>query len=149
MFGIVKQLKRIADALEEQINQQERIHALWIINQNIATEHLELSKMQAHAYICDVEARLQRTTPARDGNGKFAKKAPQTFTVILRDKGADAIDTIKTVRKVLNNSLKEAHALVIGVPSVLAKNVSKEEVAVISQLFHGGATLEIKTGEAV
>jgi ribosomal protein L7/L12 len=149
MFGIVKQLKRIADALESQVGQQGRISSLWSISIEISRENLELSRMQARAYLRDVEARLQRTTPARDGNGKFAKKAPQTFTVILRDKGVDAIDTIKTVRKALNNSLKEAHTLVMGVPSVLAKNVSKEEVAVISQLFHGGATLEIKTGEEV
>jgi large subunit ribosomal protein L7/L12 len=137
MFGIVTQLKRIADALEKQINQQERIHSL-------AIENLALSRMQAQAYIHDVEARIKKTTPSRDAGGKFAKKAPQTFTVILRDFGENKINTIKPVREVLHNSLKDALDLVNRAPTVLVENASKAETGIIASLFFGVAEIEIK-----
>ena len=50
------------------------------------------------------------------------------FTIILKDAGANKINTIKAVREVTSLGLKEAKDLVDGAPKPLKENASKEEV---------------------
>ena len=66
------------------------------------------------------------------------------FQVILKDAGANKINTIKAVREVTSLGLKEAKDLVDGAPKALKENVSKEDAAAIAKKFEGVATVEIK-----
>ncbi len=66
------------------------------------------------------------------------------FTVILKDAGANKINTIKAVREVTALGLKEAKDLVDGAPKPLKENISKDDAAAIAKKFDGVATVEIK-----
>ena len=81
------------------------------------------------------------------GGGAAAAPAAEEkteFTVILKDAGANKINTIKAVREVTALGLKEAKDLVDGAPKPLKENVSKEDAAAIAKKFDGVATVEIK-----
>ena len=79
------------------------------------------------------------------GAGAAEAAAEQTeFTVILKDAGANKINTIKAVREVTALGLKEAKDLVDGAPKPLKENVSKEEAETVKKKFDGVATVEIK-----
>ncbi len=66
------------------------------------------------------------------------------FTVVLKDAGANKINTIKAVREVTSLGLKEAKDLVDGAPKPLKENISKEEAETIKKKFDGVAGIEIK-----
>ena len=66
------------------------------------------------------------------------------FTVILKDAGANKINTIKAVREVTSLGLKEAKDLVDGAPKPLKENISKEDAEAIKKKFEGVATIEVK-----
>ena len=66
------------------------------------------------------------------------------FQVILKDFGANKINTIKAVREVTSLGLKEAKDLVDGAPKALKENATKDEAEAIRKKFDGIATIEIK-----
>jgi large subunit ribosomal protein L7/L12 len=66
------------------------------------------------------------------------------FQVILKDAGANKINTIKAVREVTSLGLKEAKDLVDGAPKALKENATKDEAEAIKKKFEGVATVEIK-----
>ncbi len=80
------------------------------------------------------------------GAGAAAAVEEQTeFTVVLKDAGANKINTIKVVREVTALGLKEAKDLVDGAPKTLKEGVSKEEAETIKKKFaDAGATVEVK-----
>jgi len=87
-------------------------------------------------------------TVAVAGGGGAAAAAPveekTEFTVILKDAGANKINTIKAVREVTSLGLKEAKDLVDGAPKPLKENINKEEAETIRKKFEGVATVEVK-----
>ena len=66
------------------------------------------------------------------------------FAVILKDFGANNINTIKAVREVTSLGLKEAKDLVDGAPKAIKENATKDEAEAIRKKFEGIATVEIK-----
>ena len=72
--------------------------------------------------------------------------AEQTeFDVVLSAVGDKKIQVIKAVRAITSLGLKEAKAVVDGVPGPVKEGVSKDEAESIkSQLEEAGATAEIK-----
>jgi len=67
------------------------------------------------------------------------------FNVVLTEVGDQKIQVIKVVRAITGLGLKEAKALVDGVPGVVKEAVSKEEAQGIkTQLEESGAKVEIK-----
>jgi len=72
--------------------------------------------------------------------------AEQTeFDVILTAVGDKKIQVIKSVRAITNLGLKEAKAVVDGVPSAIKEGVSKEEAENLKkELEEAGGTVEIK-----
>jgi large subunit ribosomal protein L7/L12 len=67
------------------------------------------------------------------------------FNVILTNSGEQKIQVIKVVRAITGLGLKEAKALVDGVPGTVKEAVSKEEAEGIKkQLEEAGAKVEIK-----
>lgn len=75
------------------------------------------------------------------------EEAPEKteFDVVLTGVGDKKIQVIKVVRAITGLGLKEAKALVDGVPGNVKEGVSKEEAENIKgQLEEAGATVEIK-----
>jgi len=110
-----------------------------------------LSLLEASALVKKLEERLGVSAaaavaaPAAGGAAVAAPVEEKTeFTVILKDAGANKINTIKAVREVTALGLKEAKDLVDGAPKPLKENVSKDDAAAIAKKFDGIATIEIK-----
>ncbi len=121
--------------------------------QQLEDQIVSLSLLEASALVKKLEERLGVSAAAAvaapaAGGGGAAAAAPveekTEFTVILKDAGANKINTIKAVREVTALGLKEAKDLVDGAPKALKENVSKEDAAAIAKKFEGVATVEIK-----
>jgi large subunit ribosomal protein L7/L12 len=114
---------------------------------------VSLSLLEAAELVKKLEERLGVSAAAAAvaaapaaGGGAAAPAAEEKteFTVILKDAGANKINTIKAVREVTALGLKEAKDLVDGAPKPLKENVSKDEAAAVAKKFDGIATVEIK-----
>ena len=113
---------------------------------------VSLSLLEAAALVKALETRLGVSAAAAApvavaGGGAAApvEVVEQTeFQVILKDAGANKINTIKAVREVTSLGLKEAKDLVDGAPKALKENATKDEAEAIKKKFEGVATVEIK-----
>jgi large subunit ribosomal protein L7/L12 len=121
--------------------------------QQLEDQIVGLSLLDAAALVKKLEERLgvsaAAAAPVAVAGGAAAAAAPaaveQTeFTVILKDAGANKINTIKAVREVTSLGLKEAKDLVDGAPKPLKENISKEDAEAIKKKFEGVATIEVK-----
>ena len=121
--------------------------------QQLEDQIVGLSLLDAAALVKKLEERLgvsaAAAAPVVVAGGAAGAAAPaaveQTeFTVILKDAGANKINTIKAVREVTSLGLKEAKDLVDGAPKPLKENISKEDAEAIKKKFEGIATIEVK-----
>jgi large subunit ribosomal protein L7/L12 len=122
--------------------------------QQLEDQIVSLSMLDAAALVKKLEERLGVSAAAAapvavaGGGAGVAAAAPveekTEFTVILKDAGANKINTIKAVREVTSLGLKEAKDLVDGAPKPLKENVSKEEAETVRKKFEGVATVEVK-----
>ncbi len=121
--------------------------------QQLEDQIVSLSLLEASALVKKLEERLGvsaaaavAAAPAASGGAAAAAPVEEKteFTVILKDAGANKINTIKAVREVTALGLKEAKDLVDGAPKALKENISKEDAAAIAKKFEGVATVEIK-----
>jgi len=111
-----------------------------------------LSLLEAAALVKKLEERLGVSAAAAApvavaaGGGAAAPVVEEKteFQVILKDFGANKINTIKAVREVTSLGLKEAKDLVDGAPKALKENATKDEAEAIRKKFEGIATIEIK-----
>ena len=121
--------------------------------QQLEESIVSLSLLEASALVKKLEERLGvsaaaavAAAPAAGGGTAAAAPAEEKteFTVILKDAGANKINTIKAVREVTALGLKEAKDLVDAAPKPLKENISKDDAAAIAKKFEGVATVEIK-----
>jgi large subunit ribosomal protein L7/L12 len=116
---------------------------------------VSLSLLEAAALVKKLEERLGVSAAAAApvvvaggaaGAGAAAPAAEEKteFQVILKDAGANKINTIKAVREVTSLGLKEAKDLVDGAPKAIKENATKEEAEAIKKKFEGVATIEVK-----
>ena len=115
---------------------------------------VSLSLLEAAALVKKLEERLGVSAAAAApvvvaggaGAGAAAPAAGEKteFQVILKDAGANKINTIKAVREVTSLGLKEAKDLVDGAPKALKESATKDEAEAIKKKFEGVATIEIK-----
>jgi large subunit ribosomal protein L7/L12 len=122
--------------------------------QQLEDQIVGLSLLDAAALVKKLEERLGVSAAAAapvmvaGGGAGAAAAAPveekTEFTVVLKDAGANKINTIKAVREVTSLGLKEAKDLVDGAPKPLKENISKEEAETIKKKFDGVAGIEIK-----
>jgi large subunit ribosomal protein L7/L12 len=114
---------------------------------------VSLSLLEAAALVKKLEERLgvsaAAAAPVAVAGGGAAAAAPveekTEFQVILKDAGANKINTIKAVREVTSLGLKEAKDLVDGAPKTIKEGVTKDEAATIQKKFtDAGATVEVK-----
>jgi large subunit ribosomal protein L7/L12 len=80
------------------------------------------------------------------GPAAAEEKEEQTeFDVILKDFGAKKINVIKAIRKITGLGLKDAKALVDGVPATVKESLEKEAAeAIVKELKEAGAEAELK-----
>ncbi len=121
--------------------------------QQLEESIVSLSLLEASALVKKLEERLGvsaaaavAAAPAAGGGAAAAAPVEEKteFTVILKDAGANKINTIKAVREVTALGLKEAKDLVDAAPKPLKENISKDDAAAIAKKFEGVATIEIK-----
>jgi len=121
--------------------------------QQLEDQIVSLTLLEASELVKKLEERLGVSAAAATvaaapaaGGGAAAPAAEEKteFTVILKDAGANKINTIKAVREVTSLGLKEAKDLVDGAPKPLKENVSKEDAAAVAKKFEGVATVEVK-----
>ena len=121
--------------------------------QQLEESIVSLSLLEASALVKKLEERLGvsaaaavAAAPAAGGGAAAAAPVEEKteFTVILKDAGANKINTIKAVREVTALGLKEAKDLVDAAPKPLKENISKDDAAAIAKKFEGVATVEIK-----
>ncbi len=121
--------------------------------QQLEDQIVSLSLLEASALVKKLEERLGvsaaaavAAAPAAGGGAAAAAPVEEKteFTVILKDAGANKINTIKAVREVTALGLKEAKDLVDGAPKPLKENISKDDAAAIAKKFDGIAGVEIK-----
>lgn len=121
--------------------------------QQLEDQIVSLSLLEASELVKKLEERLGVSAAAATvaaapaaGGGAAAPAAEEKteFTVILKDAGANKINTIKAVREVTSLGLKEAKDLVDGAPKPLKENISKDDAAAIAKKFDGIASVEIK-----
>jgi large subunit ribosomal protein L7/L12 len=112
---------------------------------------VSLSLLEASALVKKLEERLGVSAAAAAPVAVAAAgaAAPQVeeqteFQVILKDFGANKINTIKAVREVTSLGLKEAKDLVDGAPKAIKESATKDEAETIRKKFEGIATIEIK-----
>ena len=114
---------------------------------------VSLSLLEAAALVKKLEERLgvsaAAAAPVVVAGGAAAGAAPAAeekteFQVILKDAGANKINTIKAVREVTSLGLKEAKDLVDGAPKPLKESATKDEAEAIKKKFEGVATIEVK-----
>ena len=110
-----------------------------------------LSLLEAAALVKKLEERLGVSAAAAApvavaaaGAAAPAAEEQTEFQVILKDFGANKINTIKAVREITSLGLKEAKDLVDGAPKPLKENATKDEAEAIKKKFEGIATIEIK-----
>ena len=123
------------------------------VRPELVEEIVSLSLLDAAALVKTLEEKLgvsaAAAAPVAVAGGAAAGAAPAAeekteFQVILKDAGANKINTIKAVREVTSLGLKEAKDLVDGAPKPLKENISKEEAETIRKKFDGVAGVEVK-----
>jgi large subunit ribosomal protein L7/L12 len=123
--------------------------------QTLEEQIVGLSLLDAAQLVKRLEERLGVSAAAAapvmmagGGAGAGAAAAPAEekteFNVILKNAGANKINTIKVVREVTSLGLKEAKDLVDGAPKPVKEGVSKEEAENIRKKFEGVAEVEVK-----
>jgi large subunit ribosomal protein L7/L12 len=123
------------------------------VRPELVEEIVSLSLLDAAALVKTLEEKLGVSAAAAapvvvagGGAGAAAPAAEEKteFQVILKDAGANKINTIKAVREVTSLGLKEAKDLVDGAPKALKESATKDEAEAIKKKFEGVATVEIK-----
>ena len=121
--------------------------------QQLEDQIVSLTLLEASELVKKLEERLGvsaaaasvAAAPAAGGGAAAPAVEEKTeFTVILKDAGANKINTIKAVREVTSLGLKEAKDLVDGAPKALKESATKDEAEAIKKKFEGVATVEIK-----
>jgi large subunit ribosomal protein L7/L12 len=150
----VSETFRFTDAAgERQIQTVEIGEEKMAVRPELVEEIVSLSLLDAAALVKTLEEKLgvsaAAAAPVAVAGGGGGAAAPVVeekteFQVILKDAGANKINTIKAVREVTSLGLKEAKDLVDGAPKPLKENATKDEAEAIKKKFDGVATIEVK-----
>ncbi|ROR94805.1 LSU ribosomal protein L12P [Sinobacterium caligoides] len=77
--------------------------------------------------------------------GEAAAEAQTEFDVILTDAGEKKVSAIKAVRAITGLGLKDAKALVDGIPATIKEGIPKEEAEqMVKDFEEAGAKAELK-----
>ena len=118
---------------------------LSLIEDMTVLELSELVKDLEEKFDVKAQAPVMQVASAAAEASKEDAEEQSDFDVILKEFGDKKIQVIKEVRTITALGLKEAKALVDGVPNAVKEKVSKEEAENLKkQLEAVGATVEVK-----
>ena len=111
-------------------------------------KNLKLSEVKALIETLEDELGVEASAPvmamAGPAAGGEAAEEKTEFDVVMKSFGGNKIAVIKAVRGITGLGLKEAKAMVEGVPAKIKEGVSKEEADdVKGKLEEAGAEVEI------
>jgi large subunit ribosomal protein L7/L12 len=114
-------------------------------------KNLKLSEVKGLIEILEEELGVEASAPiaiaAAGGGGAGGEAAEEQteFDVVMTAFGDNKISVIKAVRAITGLGLKEAKAMVDGVPSTVKEGVSKDEAETAkAQLVEAGAAVDLK-----
>ena len=114
-------------------------------------KNLKLSEVKALIDILEEELGVEASAPvmavaggAAGGAGAAAEEEKDEFDVVMTEFGGNKIAVIKAVRGLTGLGLKEAKAMVEGVPAKVKEGVSKDEAeAAKKTLEEAGASVKL------
>ena len=132
-----------AEAAVELSDKLEKLYGE--ITQLTVVEAAELVKAMEERLGVSAAAPVVVAGMAGAAAGAPEAEAKTSFDVVLKQSGTKKIQIIKAVRELSGLGLKEAKALVDGVPSKIREGVSRDEAeAAKNRLEEQGAVVEIK-----
>ena len=143
-LNVVEEKKEERKAKMELTDKSQKI--LSSIEELTVIELANLVKALEEKFGVSAQAAVAVAAPGAGGAAAGAAAEEKTsFTVVLKDAGANKINVIKEVRAVTNLGLKEAKDLVEGAPKNVKDGVSKEDAEKIKKALEAaGAKIEIK-----
>ncbi len=106
-------------------------------------EVVELISAMEEKFGVTAAVAVAAAAPAAGGGEAAAEKTE--FDVVMTSFGGNKIAVIKAIRAITGLGLKEAKAMVEGVPATIKEGVAKEEAEdTKKQLEEAGATVETK-----
>lgn len=144
-LNVVEEKKEERKAKMELTDKSQKI--LSSIEELTVIELANLVKALEEKFGVSAQAAVAVAAPGAGGAaaGGAAAEEKTSFTVVLKDAGANKINVIKEVRAVTNLGLKEAKDLVEGAPKNVKDGVSKEDAEKIKKALEAaGAKIEIK-----
>lgn len=106
---------------------------------------VELISAMEEKFGVSAAAAAVAVAPAAGGEGGAAEAEQTEFDVILTGAGEKKVNAIKAVRAITGLGLKEAKAVVDGVPAPVKEGVTKDEAdEIVKQLEEAGASVEVK-----
>ena len=107
-------------------------------------EAAELAKALEEEWGVSAAAAVAVAGPAGGGDAPAAEEKDE-FDVVLTGDGGKKIQVIKEVRAITGLGLKEAKALVEGVPTAMKEGIEKEEAeAIKAKIEEVGGQVDIK-----
>ncbi len=106
---------------------------------------VELISAMEEKFGVSAAAAVAVAAPAAGGDAGGAAEEQTEFNVVMSSFGGNKISVIKAVRSLTGLGLKEAKAMVEGIPATVKEGVDKAEGEdVVKQLTEAGATAELK-----
>ena len=104
-----------------------------------------LDAFESHFDVTAAAPMAMAMAPGDDGGAAAAEEEQTEFDLILTSSGAKKIQVIKEVRALTQLGLKEAKALVDGIPNPVLEGVSKDQVeAAKAKIEAVGGSVEIR-----
>ena len=105
---------------------------------------VELVKSMEEEFGVSAAAAVAVAGPAAGGEAAAAEEQTE-FNVVMKSFGSNKIAVIKAIRAITGLGLKEAKAMVEGVPATVKEAVSKDEAEKLkAELEEAGAEIELK-----
>ena len=115
------------------------------IEQLSVLELANLVKALEEKFGVSAQAAVAVAGPGAGAGAVAVEEEKTSFSVVLKEAGANKINVIKEVRAVTNLGLKEAKDLVEAAPKNVKEGVNKEEAEKIKKALEAaGAKVEIK-----
>ncbi len=106
---------------------------------------VELVSAMEEKFGVSAAAAVAVAAPAAGGDAGASAEEQTEFNVVMSSFGGNKISVIKAVRGITGLGLKEAKAMVEGVPATIKEGIEKAEAEdVVKQLTEAGATAELK-----
>ncbi len=115
------------------------------ISEMSVMEVVELIEAMEEKFGVSAAAAVAVAAPAAGGDAGAAAEEQTEFSVVMSSFGGNKVSVIKAVRSLTGLGLKEAKAMVEGIPATIKEGIEKSEAEdIVKQLTEAGATAEIK-----